>query len=157
MASYQATDLRVKIEPLITSTNTYEFGPGSALEHNAIILDDAYLRTLGYHAPRDGDAWECYAWFYQTIDSVQTAINLSEFTEGCKYWDPLTLNGGDITFAQDADQVNNAGKTKLSIATVPANSIDAGLYRFEMTFEQNSLMRLRAGGWIEVLPARPNV
>lgn len=157
MTSYQATDFRVKVEPVVASTNTYDFGPGSALEHNSITLTNDYLRTLGYHAPRASDAWECYLWFYQTISGVQTAIDLSEFTEGAKYWDPVTHTGGDLIFALDADQVLNAGKSKLSIATVPSGVVSAGLYQFEITLTQNSLLRFRAGGWLEVLPARPSV
>jgi hypothetical protein len=157
MATFQSTDWRVKIEPLISGTNEYEKGPSAALRHTAIMLTDEFLRTLGHTAPRANDVWECYLYWFQTIDSVQTAMNLSEFTIGCKYWDPITLVGGDITLIQDADQVNNPGKTKMSIATVPGNIIPAGLYGFEVTFTESAQNNLGGRGWLEVFPTRPSV
>jgi len=157
MTTYQSTDWRVKVEPVISSTNEYEKGPGDALSYKSVTLTDEYLQTLGHTAPRANDAWECYLYWFQTISGVQTAFSLAEFSVGCKYWDPQTLAGGDITLIQDADQVTYPGKAKMSISTAPGNIIAAGLYRFEATFTENSQINLGCAGWLEVHPTRPNV
>ena len=157
MTTFQSTDWRIKVEPIVSASNDYEKGPSVDMEHTSLVLTHEAMRELGHYAPRANDKWECYLFWYQVIDSVLTGINLSEFTASAKYWDPILKTGGDITIELDADQVINAGKARLSIATVPGNIIPVGNYQFEVVFTQNNQNRTGASGWLEVRPARPSV
>jgi len=148
MATIQATDLRIKVEPRIVGPE-FDYGPLDGVAANAVLLTRDNLRKCGAYPPRSAHDWDCLLWVYQVIDGVETIMDMSGMALTATYWDDVTRVANDLT-------VSNGGATgdatlSFSVASAPT----AGMYRFSIQAVDTDTFEL-CSGWLEITPAIPS-
>ena len=148
IATIQATDLRITIEPTIP-TPEYDFGPSDSVAANAVLLTRENLRKLGAYPPRVSLDWDCNLWVYQVVGGVETAMDLTTVAVTGTYWDPVTRVATTLTVALGA----GTGQITVSLDAATATTV-AGMFRFQITGTETEEFDLLSG-WLEIQPGIP--